>query len=508
MKILLIRPPYTRLRKTGQLPYFPLGIGYVAGMLEKHGFEAGIYNVENPTSKKEVILRDERDVFNYRSAAQANYIHAINNDEHYVWNEVRDALRMFKPDAVGLSLLTVEYPAALKISKICKEYKSDMKVIWGGFHPTSLPESCLKNKEVDVVVGGEGEITAVELFKAIRDNGDLSKIQGLYIRKGDGGLHHTGARPLIPDLDELPFPARHLRIYPETYDPIFMGSLITSRGCPYRCTFCGCRNLWQKKFRRRTPANVIVEMKELIDKYKTNHVFFMDDTFSLDKKSGMEFCKEIIKERVNIVWTTGTRVDKVDDELIKTMKKAGCVYIDLGIESGSERMSKIIKKDITKEGVRDAVKVINRHGLASGAFFMAGLLEETFEDLQDTFNMIKELKTTHIALNVWDPMPGSDLFDQAVEMGVVAKDENWNNYHLWPDRHFAMHMDSEEFKRKCNEMAEWIYNYNNTFYSRYRKVKPKVLVLCKRDPKFLFYRLMKHIKERFVRTVYNYEVPH
>lgn len=505
MKVLLIRPPYTRLRKTGQIPYFPLGIGYIAGMLEKHGFEVAIYNAENPTSNKEIVLRDERDVFKYRSAAHRNYLGAVNNDDHFVWNEVRETLRMFKPDVVGLSLLTVEYPGALKISRICKEYKSDIHVIWGGFHPTNLPEGCLKNKEVDIVASGEGEYTVIELCKAIAaKESDFSSIKGIYIKKGDDGIYYTGVRTLIPDLDEIPFPARHLRLYPETYDPIYMGSIITSRGCPYRCTFCGCRNLWQKKFRRRSPSNVIKEMKELIDKYHTNHVFFMDDTFSLDKKNGMELCNEMIKSKVNMVWTTGTRVDKVDDELISTMKMAGCVYVDLGIETGSERMSKIIKKDITREGVINAVKIINRYGLASGAFFMAGLLEETYEDLEDTFNMIKEINTTHIALNVWDPMPGSDLYDQAVEMGLIERDADWNNFQLWPDQHFALPMDPNVFTQKCNEMAAWIYKYNNRLYSRFRKVKPKAVALYKRDPRFLFYRLMKHAKERLVRKIYNY----
>lgn len=503
MKTLLIRPPYTRLRGTGQIPYFPLGIGYVAAMLEKNGFEVAIYNAENLAHNREVVLRDERDVFNYRSNAQKNYMEAINDDNHYVWREVKETLQSFNPDIIGISLISVEYAAALKISKICKEWKGDIKVIWGGFHPTFMPEGSLKNIEVDVVVAGEGENTAVELYKAFKHNKSLYNIPGLFLRNKNGTVFFTGQRPLISDLDEIPFPARHLRLYPETYNPIVMGSLITSRGCPYRCTFCGCRNLWDKKFRRRSPKNVIKEIVELVEKYDTNHVFFMDDTFGLNKKNGIELCHEIINSKLNIVWTTGTRVDKVDDELILYMKRAGCVYIDLGIETGSERMSKIIKKDITHEAIWNAIKIINRNGIASGAFFMAGFLEETLDDLEDTFKMIKETKTTHIALNVWDPMPGSDLYDQAVEMGVVEKDADWSNFPLWPDRNFAVNIDPESFNDKVNEIAEWVYKYNASFYSYFRKIRPKIASLIRKDPKYLFYRSFKTLGDNLLRKIWS-----
>lgn len=497
-KILLMRPPYTRLRQAGQIPYFPLGIGYVGAMLEKNGFDVGIYNVDVPRGSDEMVFHDERDVFKQRSSAQTSYMNAIRDDSHPVWQEVRETFRSFNPDAIGLSILSVEYPAALKISRIAREMRPDIKIVWGGFHPTFMAEPSLANPEVDVVVAGEGENAAVELFKALGSGGDLWRIPGLYLRK-NGKVLPTGHRPIIDDLDTLPFPARHLRLYPESYNPRNLGNLITSRGCPFRCTFCGCRNLWEKKFRRRSPQNVIAELRELVGTCKTNHIFFMDDTFSLKKNYGMEMCDAILNSGLGVVWTTDTRVDRVDDELIGAMKKAGCVYLDLGIETGSDRMSVIIKKDITRDQVLRAIEIINRHGIASGAFFMAGFLEETIDDLNETFDLIKKCKTTHMALNVWDPMPGSELYDQAMQMGVIPKGADWADFPLWPDSHFAVKMTPEEFLAKCNEIAEYVYKYNNSFPTYFRKVAPKVLTLLKKDPAYLAYRLSLWVKERTAR---------
>ncbi len=502
MKILLIKPPYTRLRRAGQVPYFPLGVGYIAAVLEREGFNVGIYNADNRFSDKEVVWREPRDAFKYKSNAQKNYTKAVNNNNHYVWREVRETLESFNPDLIGISLISVEYAAAVKVSQICKKWKSDITIIWGGFHPTFMPESSLKNKEVDVVVAGEGEDTIVEVAKKIAMNRDLSMVSGLFLKKSNDTIYFTGERSIIQNLDDIPFPARHLRLYPESYDPITMGSLITTRGCPYRCTFCGCRNLWKKKFRKRSLQSVIKEIQDLVEVYRTNHVFFMDDTFGLEKKTAIDLCNMIINSKLKIVWTTGTRVDKVDDEIICHMKKAGCVYIDLGIETGSERMSRIIKKDITWDGVRKAIEIINRNKLASGAFFMAGFPEETLEDLDDTFKMIREINTTNIALNIWDPMPGSDLYDQAVEMGIVEEEANWNNFPLWPDRHFAVNMDPEIFSNKVNEMAEWVHNYNNSFHSYYRKIRPKLIELSKKDLKYLSFRIFKKLKDAFLRLVW------
>ncbi len=495
MKVLLVRPPYSRLRGTGQIPYFPLGIGYVAASLEKNGIESAIYHIDVLRSSNKSPILDERVVFDLRSRAQTNYMNSIADDNHEVWNEVRETLAMYNPDMLGVSLMTVEYPAALKVSRIAREFNPAIKIVWGGFHATSMPESSLANDEVDIVVAGEGEVTTVNLCKALESGGDLDKVTGLYLKKPDGTVYSTGHTPIIENLDDIPHPARHLRLYPESWEPLYLSSLVTSRGCPFRCTFCGARNLWEKKFRQRSPENVVEEIRSLVENHKTNHIMFFDDTFSLKKSYGMAMCKAISESKLNVVWTTGTRVDKVDEELLAAMKEAGCVYIDLGIETGSERMSKIIKKDITKEMVHKAVGMINRSGIASSAFFMAGFLEETYDDLQDTLDMIKAIDTTHISLNVWDPMPGSDLFDQAVELGVVAKDQDFADFPLWPDRHFAARMDPEIFTERCNEVAAYVYDYNMSFRAYYRKVRPKVLTLLRRDPGYLAYRIAGRMRE-------------
>jgi len=159
LKVLLIKPPYSRLKRSGQAPYFPLGLGYVAAVLEKEGFDVRIYHAENPRLPAEGIIEDEEAIFYQRSKAQKRYYDAINNENHPVWNEVKETIRNFKPDLVGISALTVEVPSALKISRLCKEYNPKMPVVMGGVHPTFLPEDVLKHDSLDVVVRGEGELT-------------------------------------------------------------------------------------------------------------------------------------------------------------------------------------------------------------------------------------------------------------------------------------------------------------------------------------------------------------
>lgn len=499
MKILLVRPPYTRIRGAGQVPYFPLGIGYVAAMLEQAGFETALYHADVASGREERILHDERDVFTQRSLAQQRYRTALQDDAHPVWREVEETLDRVRPDVVGVSLLSVEFPAALKISRLVKRRNPRTPVVWGGFHPTFMAASCLRHPEVDCIVAGEGERTAVELMRALADGARLDGIAGLYLKAPDGSVAFTGPRPLIESLDDIPPPARHLRLYPERYDPRAMGNLITSRGCPFRCAFCSCRNLWEKKYRRRSPANVVHELRTLTATYRTNHIFFMDDTFSLQKSYGLELCRAIRAAQLNVVWTTDTRVDRVDDELIRAMKQAGCVYLDLGVETGSDRMSALIKKDITREQVLHALALINRHGIATGVFFMAGFLTETLDDLEATFTLIKQCKPTHIALNVWDPMPGSELYEQAVTMGVISPEADWTRFPFWPDAHYAVPIPPETFLKKCNAIAAYVYAYNHSPLTYFRKIWPKIAALLWRDPAYLMFRLSLWARERLLR---------
>lgn len=259
MKILLIKPPYSRLKRTGQAPYFPLGLGYLASTLDKAGYYTRIYHAENPRLPNEDIIEDEEAIFHQRSQSQKRYFEAVDNGAHPVWEEIRNTVKEFKPDVVGISVMTIDVLSALKISEITKEYSPEVPVVWGGVHPTFLSDEVISYDHVDFVVRGEGEKIFLNLCETIKNGGkDFSGIPGITY-KDNGKNVHNPDESHIEDIDSIPFPATHLILYPESFNYGSMGSMIVSRGCPLRCTFCSSR-LFGKN------ASVSVQQKMLLRK--------------------------------------------------------------------------------------------------------------------------------------------------------------------------------------------------------------------------------------------------
>lgn len=246
MRILLIRPPYSRLKGMGQSPYFPLGLGYIAAVLRENGHEVAIYHAENPKSNAECVLPDADIGFNFRSKSYHRYLDALKDDTHFVWAEVRETLRDYKPDMVGISLLSVEVGSSLKISQLVKEYSPNCYVLWGGLHPSFLTDESLSLPVVDFVIRGEGEYSTLELCRALENRTPLTQVESLSFKE-NGKIIHNPVRRAIENVDAIPFPARDAVLYPERFDFKSLGSMIVSRGCPFRCTFCSSRNFWDKK---------------------------------------------------------------------------------------------------------------------------------------------------------------------------------------------------------------------------------------------------------------------
>jgi radical SAM superfamily enzyme YgiQ (UPF0313 family) len=495
MKVLLIRPPYTRLKGMGQSPYFPLGIGYIAAVLRKNGIEAQIYHVENPRLKRELIHTEADISYDLRSVGYRKYQDSIKDDTHYVWKEVVDTLREYKPDIVGISLLSVEVASALKISRICKEYDEKCHVVWGGLHPSFLPLDCLKNKEVDFVIRGEGEYPMLDLCHALQKGGDLAEVRNLCFKR-DGEIIENPKGELIPNIDAIPLPARDAVLYPDTFDFKSLGSMIISRGCPFRCTFCSSRNFWDRKERFRSPGNVVEEIRTLQSTYGTNFIMFWDDSFTINRKVIQKYCNAIIDSKLKINWKTATRADLIDEDMIRLMKRSGCVKLEIGVESGSDRMKKIIRKDVTNEQIKRAFDLINRNGLGSGAFFMAGFPEETVEDLEQTFALMKELNAAEIAFNIFDPMPGSSEYEKCIQLGLTPENPDWNNFPFWPDAHYMKYVERDQFGKYADMMAKWLYDSNNSLKHKFRRNRHYIYFLLKNDPLYLVEKVYRYTMRR------------
>jgi anaerobic magnesium-protoporphyrin IX monomethyl ester cyclase len=496
MRVLLIRPPFSRLRGSGHPAYFPLGLGYLAAVLEQGGFEVHIYNMELDTAQHTGIISDPEATFYQRSQEQKRFYQAIAQDDHPAWQELLEVLKTHKPDLVGVSLLSIEVAAARKVSQIVKSWSPQCWVIWGGNHPTFLPAECLSYPEVDLVCRGEGENTLLELCQNLaRGHTDFRNIEGISFSY-NSEVRHNPKRALISNVDDIPFPARHRLLFYDDFDYKNLGSMIITRGCPWRCAFCSSCNFWEKKVRFRSPANLVAELRQLQDDYDINYIMLWDDSFSINRDVVLRYCQAIINSGLEIMWRTATRADLVTDELLPWMRRAGCAKLEIGVETGSPRMQHLIHKDIDNDDVIRAFNLLKKEHIPSGAFFMAGFPEETLDDLQQTFALMKSIPCQEIAFNIFDPMPGSELLDICVRLELMPSNPDWSTMLFWPDNHFMKHVTPEDFNRQAYAMAEWIYAFNNRWTNLLRKKGYLSWFLLKKDPQFLFKKLLQRFKKR------------
>jgi anaerobic magnesium-protoporphyrin IX monomethyl ester cyclase len=388
MKVVLINTPYMEIYgpiKTAVGAYFPLGLGYIAAVLREAGHK--------------VKLLDPEPV---RMSLKA----------------LGDALEREDPDLVGIGCATPNFLIAQKIARMAKE-RTHAKVSIGGVHVSAMPEDTLRDfPEFDFVVVGEGEYTVLD----IANGKDPSSIEGLVHRSG-GRVVRNPDRPWITDVDSLPFPARDLvdlRLYnPSVYVDIGKKSatMITSRGCPSRCTFCASHLTLGRGFRPHSPEYVIREMEHLVRDYGVKHLVIQDDTFTLDKERAKRICRLMIEKKLNVSWYCFSRVNGISRDLVGIMKKAGCYSIGYGVESASEEVLQNIKKGITPDEVRRAFKITRDFNIRILAFFMFGNPGDTRKTIEETIRFAKELKPELAFFNLLVPYPGTEIYDNLDKYG-------------------------------------------------------------------------------------------
>ncbi len=402
MDILFIDPPWVKddenLWKYVGSCMPSLGISYIASFLEKNNKEIGIIDC---TAEKIIVKNIEKKILLYP-----------------------------KPKFIGITATTSLINNALEIASICKKIYPDTKIILGGAHPTILPDEIIKNENVDFVVRGEGEFTILEILE------NKKYILGLSYKK-EGKIIHNPPRPFIDNLDEMPPPAYHLlpmnKYYPAigNYKRLPAMSIIATRGCPGRCTFC--HRLTGEKLRTRSADNIIAEIKLLIKDYGVKEISFYDDTFTIFRKTVKETCEKIINEKIDITWSCFTRADFVDEELLSLMKKAGCHLILIGVESGDENILKNIKKYISLDKIREAFKIAKKVGIRTRASFMFGNPEETEETMKKTIEFALELDPDEAHFNITTPYPGTEMYDWAKKNDYLMT-ENWNCYSSYSNK--------------------------------------------------------------------------
>ncbi|MDD5111952.1 MAG: radical SAM protein [Candidatus Altiarchaeota archaeon] len=326
----------------------------------------------------------------------------------------------FRPDYIGLSVSTPLLSDACSIAKKLKKKFPKARIIFGGPHPSTDVEGVLKNDFVDYVIFGEGEEPLCELLDANEPPG----IKGLAFKRG-GKIVVNPQRELIADLDSLPTPAYDmLDVFAYPDHPLSAErpniSIITSRGCPFGCTYCN-KSVFGRTFRKMGYKKVVDQMEYLSKTYGMREFQIIDDIFTLDKERVRKICDEILKRNLKVKWMTpnGVRADSLDLDTLKLMKKAGCHYLYIGIESGSQRILDRIKKGLTLDQVRRAVNMVNDAGIRVGAFFMLGLPDETPEDMRKTIDFAKSLRLDSVKFGILVPLPGTEVFEEFRKKGFI-----------------------------------------------------------------------------------------
>lgn len=353
------------------------------------------------------------------------------NCEDLSYNKIREEMGKSHPDIVVFRFTPTTFEADMAIAKIAKSLNP--KIITAGLCWTlrSYAENILKdNSDLDAYLIGEYgnyEVTFLNLVRTLSRKSNLNKVEGIVFRRGEN-INSTG--PCTEEFDgELPMPAYDLLpplskyyISPKhgRHSPFTV--MYTSKGCPYTCIFCVARNT---KWRERSVKSIMKEITYLKNKHNLKCVFFMDELFTMNRQRTVDLCRELIDNEIDITWYCSTRVDRVDKNLLKLMRRAGCESISFGIESGSQKILDYARKGVKVEQAKEAVKMVKDAGIKTHLSFIIGLPRENWSTFGETIDFVKETMPAMAQFNIAVPYPGTRLYELAVEKGWTEKDLDW-----------------------------------------------------------------------------------
>ena len=429
-KILLLSMPYGKSYGKIDIKYLdfgvtPVGLAYIASFLKSKGCDVKLVDLMFSTSN---------------------------------WEEVRLLIERESPLWVGISATTPQINAAFMAAQIVKEINSAIKVVIGGVHASALPDETIKEKNIDVLVYGEGELTMLELVsgKALKD------ITGIYYKEG-GEIIKNPPRGLVKDIDIFPYPLyEDLPI--EKYGTEFFGAtlgIVSSRGCPHRCVYCAANTVHKRQYRKRSIENIIGEIEKLKTVFKAKRFTFHDDTFTMDAARTTAICETLIKKNLGLEWNCITRADKLTKPLLKIMKSAGCRTIQIGVESGDNEILRLAQR---RETVEDAVRAISwtkEAGMEVVGYFIIGLPYETRETIEETIRISKKLNIDYAQFSILVPLPGSAVWDMAQEKDLLEiVSPGWDNFGRYGEPIIRLKDVSQE------ELSRYFVKAYRDFYIR------------------------------------------
>ncbi|MFA6525942.1 MAG: radical SAM protein [Candidatus Buchananbacteria bacterium] len=367
----------------------------------------------------------------------ASYIKQNSNHQVYVLDAQVDCLGYdddflkriedIGPDVVGVSAMTFTLIDVLKtiklVQKVSKKFDRKIITVLGGSHPHLYPEETICLENIDFVVKGEGEVSFLKLLEALDGNGNFSEIKGLVYRK-DGQIFNNPVGDLNENLDGLPFPDREL-LPVNKYNSLLgagriVTTMITSRGCPFQCSFCNRPHLG-KRFRYHSALRVVDEMEACI-KMGIEEILIYDDTFTINRQRVLDVCSEINKRNLKFIWDIRARVDTVDAEVLKALMSAGCTRIHFGVEAGTEKILRVLNKGIHLDQIEKTFKIAKELGFEILGYFIIGAPEETKEDILATIKFAKKLNPDYVHITILTPYPATEIYARALKEGVIDHD--------------------------------------------------------------------------------------
>jgi len=350
----------------------------------------------------------------------------LQDDSLDTLDELKDAMRW--ADVVGISSLTPNAKRARELGVICKQ-EIGRPTIMGGPHPTTNPEYFLEAGAADICCQGEGDFTLPEVLQNIDKPENWPDIQGITFLK-DGELHATPRRPLIQKMDEVPWPAYHLYDMQKYFDTMVTPgvTVMSSRGCPFSCTFCDAE-MTPRTYRAMNPNNTVDLLQHLLETYNPPQLFIFDDLFTIQRKRVLGICKEIVARGLAFEWSCESRVDTVDIEMLRWMRKAGCVKIYYGLESGSPDMLVTMKKDVTPEKILNGAKLNRMVGMYFKFFILYGFPSDTVNDHRLTEDLVAKARSNAISVSILVPIPGTAVFEEI--KGQLTGDVTETEFHFW-----------------------------------------------------------------------------
>ena len=401
MKVLFVNPPQTASKyKFMGVIAPPLGIAYMAGVLQENNIDVEILDA----SAEDMDFKD-----------------------------VEKELLKRKPDLVALTALTPTIGRALETAQVVKETLPDAIVVMGGYHPTFNFIETLEDENVDIVIRGEGEYIMLNLVQALENQSSLHDVKGIVFEdKNSKEIVVNPEAPLIQDLDELPFPALNLlpmKKYRLLDMDTHMTTMITTRGCPMQCSFCSSAAMHGKKIRERNVENIVDEIEYLKTNYDIDTIAFMDDTFTFKKRKVMAICDEILKRNIEIMWGCTSRVDTLDEKLLKKMKEAGCITIFIGVESADQQQLDNMCKNTTIAKIENAFKIAHKLKIRTIASVALGMPGDTKEIMNKTVKFVHKLKPNYAIYSLATPYPGTRFYKEAFEKNLI-KIKDWSKYTL------------------------------------------------------------------------------